>query len=362
MSDIKKYAVIGCGHFGSEFARALKEINPEMLSIVYSPGEGAQRLGTELTCAYTNSIDVISNDDTIDAVIICSPNYLHKEHVLLFASKGKHIFCEKPFALSSQDAKEMIQACKNSNILMVGHIMHYYSGIQHIKKIIDSGDFGKVLSVHVERTGWENKTDEVSWKKMQDKSGGHLFHHIHEIDIVQWIMGLPCTVYAVGGNLAHDEEGFGDEDDVLLLTFTFPNNSFATLQYGSGFRMSNHFIRLNGSKMGALIDFSNSEVIIKSDKGSESIPLFDDPKSNEAIQKLFSNQDAGIIYGKPTTRPVEYIQEHIRRELRAFVEAVDGNAIDKNLSDLFDGSSALNSVIIAEASITARKKNNIIHI
>ncbi len=361
MNTEKKFAVIGCGHFGSEFARALLEINPKMLAIVYSPGEGAKRLGTELNCSYTNSIEDVANDNSIDAVIICSPNYLHKEHVLLFASKGKHIFCEKPFALSSSDAKEMISACQKQNcFLMVGHIMHYYSGIQHVKKLIESGDFGKVLSIHVERTGWEHKAQEVSWKKMQDKSGGHLFHHIHEIDIVQWIMGLPSTIYAVGGNLAHNEEGFGDEDDVLLLTFTFPNNSFATLQYGSGFRISNHFIRLNGSKMGALIDFSNSQVIVKSDKESQTIPLFDDPKSNEAIQKLFLNQDAGIIYGKPTTRPVEYIQEHIRKELHAFVHTVQGSGVDTFIADLFDGSSALNSVLIAETSIRARKENTLI--
>ncbi len=358
MSNVIKYGVIGCGHFGSEFARAIKEINPDMLEMVYSPGEGAKRLGEELQCRYTNNLDEIANNESIQAVLIASPNYLHKEHVTLFASKGKHIYCEKPFALSSSDAREMLDICKSNNCtLMVGHIMHFYSGIRYIKDSILNGDFGNVMSIHVERTGWENKAAEVSWKKMQDKSGGHLFHHIHEIDIVQWLVGLPSEIYAVGGNLAHNEEGFGDEDDVLLLTFNFNDKCFATLQYGSGFRMSNHFIRVNGSKMGAIIDFSTASVTLKNNSETKTIPLFDDEKSRASIQKLFSKEDAGIIYGKPDTRPVEYIQEHIRKELKVFMDAVSGKKIDDKSLDLFDGTSALNSVLIAETSIKARNEN-----
>ena len=67
--------------------------------------------------------------------------------------------------------------------------------------MIQEGFFGDILTMHIRRTGWEQKKPEVSWKKMQEKSGGHLFHHIHEIDIMQWIMGVPTEMYRAGGNL-----------------------------------------------------------------------------------------------------------------------------------------------------------------
>ncbi len=63
--------------------------------------------------------------------------------------------------------------------------MHFFDGIMRIKQMLDNKEMGDTLSIHVERTDWEDQQAEVSWKKMQDKSGGHLFHHIHEIDIVQ---------------------------------------------------------------------------------------------------------------------------------------------------------------------------------
>ncbi|MEG0340453.1 MAG: Gfo/Idh/MocA family oxidoreductase, partial [Oscillospiraceae bacterium] len=275
MSKILRYGVLGCGYFGAEFARAVKEQTGSELAMIYSPGESSKRLSAELACPIANTAEELINSPFVDAVIVATPNYMHKEHVLAAAKAKKHIFCEKPFALNKDDADEMVKACKASGVtLMVGHIMHFYSGIEALQKMIKSGEMGVIINAHVERTGWEHKKAEISWKKQQAKSGGHLFHHIHEIDIIQWIMGEADSVYAVGDNLGHKEEGFGDEADVLLLTMRFKNGSFATLQYGSGFRIGNHFIRINGTKKGAVINFKTAEITIKSDDGETIIPLF----------------------------------------------------------------------------------------
>ena len=360
---VKKYAVIGTGHFGAEFARALQEINPEMLEIVYSPGDSCVKLATELGCKFTHNLNDILNDKSINCAIITSPNYLHKEHVLQCASAGKNIFCEKPFALSAPDAKEMIQACETYNVtLMVGHIMHFFDGIKKVKDLIVSGDFGTIMNAHVERTGWENKQSELSWKKMQEKSGGHLFHHIHEIDLIQWFMGMPSKIYAVGGNLAHNEDGFGDEDDMLFLTLSFPNKSVATFQYGSGFRASNHLLRINGTKQGALIDFSTSCVTIYSDNGSEKTDLFNDEASNTSLSNLFIKSDAGIVYGNPNTRPKKYVMNNLRKELKLFCDVIDGKDIPADYKDLFDGTSALNSVVIAQTCLQSRENEKTLYV
>lgn len=353
-----RIGILGCGYFGAEFARAVREMQGIQLTAIYSPGKSSERLSNELGCRRASSVEEIMENAEIDAVIIATPNHLHYQHVLAAAEAGKHIFCEKPFALDPGEAAEMVEACRKAKIvLMVGHIMHFYYGIAKVKTMIQEGFFGDILTMHIERTGWEQKKADVSWKKMQEKSGGHLFHHIHEIDIMQWIMGMPTEMYGAGGNLGHGSAEFGDEDDVLLLTASFGGNAFATLQYGSGFRMGNHFIRINGTKAGALIDFKHANVHVVSDEGETEFPLFEDEKSAEAICELFARTDGGISYGSPKERPPEYIRVSLRQELELFLHVIDGGEIPENKKDLFDGSSAVHSVMIAKMGYSAVQRH-----
>src|SRR5699024_3583774 len=114
------------------------------------------------------------------------------------------------------------------------------------KKLINQGEIGEILFCDTKRNGWEEAQPQVSWKKKRDFSGGHLYHHIHELDFVQFLMGEPTRVSMVGGNVAHQGEQFGDEDDMLFITLEFSENRFATLQYGSAFRWGDHCVKIQG--------------------------------------------------------------------------------------------------------------------
>ena len=96
-----RIGVLGCGYFGAEFARAVKEMKGIQLAAVYSPGKSSERLSSELGCPRASSVNEIMENADIDAVIIATPNYLHHQHVLAAAEAGKHIFCVKPFALDA---------------------------------------------------------------------------------------------------------------------------------------------------------------------------------------------------------------------------------------------------------------------
>lgn len=358
-----RFGILGCGYFGAEFARAIMEMEEASLEAVYSPGISAERLSQEVGCQKKDSLEEIMEDPLIDAVIVATPNDLHYRDVKLAAAAGKHVFCEKPFALSASEAIEMTSECRKAGItLMVGHIMHFYPGIEGVKTMIEDGFFGDILTMHVERTGWEEKKQELSWKKLQEKSGGHLFHHIHEIDIMQWFMGMPTEIYGVGGNLGHGEEGFGNEDDVLLLTAGFGGRAYATLQYGSGFRMGNHLIRVNGSKAGAVIDFKKAVIYISDKDGRRELPLFRDEASTAAVFELFARTDGAISYGNPSERPPEYIAVPLREELRLFCKVLEGGGIPESKKDLFDGTSAVNSVRIAQAGLKARREGKVVRL
>jgi predicted dehydrogenase len=354
---MKGYGIIGAGAFGAEYARIISKMEGCRLISVYSPGQGAKRVSEEVGCKAVTTIEDLLSDEEIDAVIVVSPNYAHKEHVIAAAKAGKQIYCEKPVALHAEDVKKMLQTCQDANVnFMAGHIMHYYAGIAELKRRIDAGEFGVIINAHVERTGWEHRQPQVSWKKMQSMSGGHLFHHIHEIDIVQWIMGKPRTVYCAGGNFGHTGPDSGDEDDILLVTVKF-DNGIATFQYGSGFRIGNHFIRINGTKASALVSFPDARIIIVQESGEkEELPLFSSEESAKAIFELFSKTDGGIHYAKPGDRPPEYILVSLREELALFHAVISGKSFPEDKKDLLDGTSAINSVTIAEAALISKEK------
>lgn len=354
---MKGYGIVGAGYFGAEYARIISAMDNCKLVSIYSPGQGAKRVSEEVKCKAVSNLDEMLRDNRIDAVIVASPNYSHKEDVIAAAQAGKHIFCEKPVALSASDVKEMLDACNKAGVVfMVGHIMHYYAGIVELKRRIDNGDFGTIVNAHVERTGWEENQTEISWKKKQSESGGHLFHHIHEIDIVQWIMGEPKIVYCAGGNFAHQGTNSSDEDDILLLTVHF-EDGIASFQYGSGFRVGNHFIRINGTKAGAVVSFSDAKVKIVGKKGkTEELPLFSNEKSAESIFELFSKTDGGVYRAKPEERPPEYILVSLREEIELFDKVVNGEEYPEDKKDLFDGTSAINSVSISESALISKDK------
>ena len=107
----------------------------------------------------------------------------------------------------------------------------------------------KYFYCHSARNGWEEQQPTISWKKIREKSGGHLYHHIHELDCVQFLMGgMPEEVTMTGGNVAHQGEAFGDEDDMLFVNMQFSDNRYAVLEWGSAFHWPEHYVLIQGTK------------------------------------------------------------------------------------------------------------------
>ena len=104
------YAVVGTGYFGAELARIMKEQEGAKVVAVYDP-ENAEAVARELGCQVETDLDVLYSREDVDAVIVASPNYLHKEPVMKAANHGVHVFCEKPIALSYKDCAEMVEIC-----------------------------------------------------------------------------------------------------------------------------------------------------------------------------------------------------------------------------------------------------------
>ncbi|MCS7464795.1 Gfo/Idh/MocA family oxidoreductase [Paenibacillus doosanensis] len=355
------YGVVGCGYFGGELARIISRMERARVAAVYG-GTRAKSLAEELGCDEAAELGDLVRREDIDAIVVASPSHMHKDAVMRAAEAGKHIFCEKPVALSLQDCDEMIAACRKSGVVfMAGHIMHFMNGVKQAKQWIADGEIGRPIVCHAERTGWEERQEAVSWKKNQNASGGHLFHHIHELDFLQSIMGPAEAVTMAAGNLAHQGEGYGDEDDVLLLTLEFPGGALGTMQYGSGFRWGEHFVKINGTEGAILLDMTRSKVQLKKgDQVVESMLNYSEEEDRER-SRSYRKTDGGVAYGTAASQIPGWLQTVMKLEMEAFRDAVLGKEPESGLSMLFDGSAGRSSIATAEASLrSARTKRRVI--
>lgn len=107
------YAIVGTGYFGAELGRIMKEQEGAKIVAVYDP-ENAETVAKELGCDVETDLDKLCSRDDVDAVLVASPNYLHKESVLIAARHKKHVFCEKPIALSMRTATKWYAPAKKT--------------------------------------------------------------------------------------------------------------------------------------------------------------------------------------------------------------------------------------------------------
>jgi UDP-N-acetylglucosamine 3-dehydrogenase len=161
----------------------------------------------------------------LDAVIITSENSKHREHVVAAAKAGKHILCEKPLATKVEDAKEMIEVCKqNKVILQTAFPVRFNSAVVRAKKIIENGELGQIFAIK----GTNRGTNPGGWFIDQAKSGGGavIDHTVHVVDLMRWFLGAEVKeVYAEIDNTISS----GSIDDCGILNIEFENDVFSTL-------------------------------------------------------------------------------------------------------------------------------------
>ncbi len=349
--DEVRYGLIGSGYFGLALGRGFVRQPGARITRVFDP-ENADSAVREFGAVAVSSIEELCRSSDVDAVIVASPNWAHRDAVITAAEAGKPIFCEKPMALSFEDCSAMVDAAHAAGVLLMsGHVMNFMNGVRRVKRLISEGVLGDIVYCHAARNGWEDPQPSISWKKRRDLSGGHLYHHIHELDVVQFIMGAPETATMVGGNVAHHGEQFGDEDDLLLITLEFPNRTFATLEYGSAFRWPEHYLLVQGTLGAARIDMTDTGVTVRHSGVEERFLLHRNEEEDAQRTAIYasSSTDGGIMYGDPHATPPLWLSGIVEEETAYFHGLLTGSAPEPEFAALTDGSAARSSIATADA-------------
>ncbi len=140
-------------------------------------------------------IDEMLDREEIDVVDVCTPTFLHKEHVLKALERGKHVITEKPIALRVSDAKEMFDLAREKGVqLLVGQVLRFYKESRILKELVEDRRYGRVLDATFERLSACPRWAQGGWLFDKTKSGHLPFDlHIHDLDLMVSLFGKPET-------------------------------------------------------------------------------------------------------------------------------------------------------------------------
>ncbi len=183
-----KIGIISFAHMHAlSYASALqKNSHSELTCIWDNDRQRGHEMANKYQATYYDDLDQMLETD-IDAVIICSENVHHKQHVILAANAKKHILCEKPIATEVEDAQEMMAACKNNDvILQVAFPVRFAPTIQEMKQIIREKRIGDILAIRTTNHGQMPG----GWFVDPTLSGGGCAtdHIVHIVDVLRWIL------------------------------------------------------------------------------------------------------------------------------------------------------------------------------
>jgi predicted dehydrogenase len=214
-----RIGVIGCGRIAQAHLAAIENLKDEADLIATADAdekrarEAKQRFGARL---FTSRYEDILNHAEIDAVIITLPNHLHHPIALQAAMAKKHILVEKPIALNTKQALEMVdEAKRNGMTLMVGQSRRFSDAVFDLQKHIP--EIGKLFRIQISFLV-NFPSPPTDWWKRSEEAGGLviLLQGSHSIDsILTWTKKMPRQVCAFSSRQNTQWEG-EDEADILL--------------------------------------------------------------------------------------------------------------------------------------------------
>jgi predicted dehydrogenase len=142
----------------------------------------------------------------LDAVAVCSPDWFHEEHAIAALAAGKHVFCEKPLAITVKGCDRILAAARRARRrLYVGHNMRHMNFTRVMKEIVDSGAIGELKTAWVRHfVSYGGRYYFHDWHAESKKSTSLLLQKgAHDIDIVHWIAGSFSKRVTGLGALSH---------------------------------------------------------------------------------------------------------------------------------------------------------------
>lgn len=181
------------------------------------------------------NFDQVAYNDEIDVIYIVLPPGMHKEYVVKAAKAGKHVWCEKPMAITEQECQDMINACKqNKKTLAIGYRLQHEPNTQEYRRIVKNKLLGNVKTVNCEAGYVEGRTNH--WKQDKALGGGVLYDMgVYAIQGARLGTGMePVSIVSASTSTTRPEVYKNGLDETTIATLEFKNGVMANIKTSFG--------------------------------------------------------------------------------------------------------------------------------
>ena len=226
---VLRWGVIGTGWVSADFLvpAAAKCPGSRLVACLGSSAQKSRTFAERFGIAHAHAtLDALLADAEVDAVYVATPNALHREAVIAAARAGKHVLCEKPFAMSVADGRAMTQACAEAGVtLRVAHQMRLEAVLDRARAIVRSGRLGRIAAVSLERAS--ANPPRTTWRKDAAQSGVVFDVGVHLLDQIQWITGQRFAEVAA---FTSPDRAAGEPDNQITVLGRLDGNGHATVR------------------------------------------------------------------------------------------------------------------------------------
>lgn len=329
MNEPTRIGLIGYGYWGPNLARNFHALADAQLVAIADAD--AQRLDEPARLFHARtylSADELLRDPTLDAVAIATPARTHFDFARAALDQHKHVLVEKPLAMSSVEARELIARAREKNrVLMVGHTFEYNPAVWKMRELIAAKEIGDVYYIYANR---------VNLGRVQTDINALWSIAPHDISILLYVLNaLPLDVSARGATYIGAQM-----EDVVFVTLTFPNKIIAHI----------HASWLDPSKARRMTIVGSQKMIVYDDVDAEArLRIYDKGvyKRGAAYGEFQLRVHSGDI-----TIPKLEMTEPLRNECAHFVECIRENKMPRT-----DGENGLRVVRVLEAAQESLEKN-----
>ena len=193
------------------------------------------------------NFDSIANNPDIDVIYVVLPPSMHREYVIRAAAAGKHVWCEKPMALTAKECTDMIDACnKHKRSLAIGYRLHHEPNTQQYTQIVKDHLLGKVKKLECAAGYRDDRTNH--WKQKREMGGGVSYDMgVYAIQGARLGMGMePIAIASAKTSTTRPEIYKNGLDETMEAMLEFPGGAIASIK--STFGENTNFLTIHCEK------------------------------------------------------------------------------------------------------------------
>ena len=274
MGEKVQLASLGLGWWGSLLADGADRSGVIELVACYARSpESREEFAQARSIRASDSLEALLADPEVEGVIIATAHDSHRDLVERAAAAGKHVFVEKPLAITTADARACIEAARAAGVLLqVGHQRRRQPANRRIKNMIDSGELGDIQTVtghHSTPYGFSLADDAWRWDASQSPLGSMTSMGVHLIDTMHYLVGPIARVMTLSRS-GRDHT----VDETTVMGFEFETGALATLA-SSFFTPAINEIAVFGTEAAAFNQHDGTQLSIqgRSDDQPRQLPV-----------------------------------------------------------------------------------------